>query len=309
MRLHTATFSAACLAVVTLFAASTPAQQQPNKFREALHLTSQPAESADKIAAQAAAQQKIKDETVANAATNTCAYTFTTGAGTDAFLQFCVTVNGNITEFQSPVGIEQIRQGSVGEGYGICDLNTGASYYDFADDGASPNWNAPTLVQQTNSSVKIERTTSDNLFILTQTISMNPGTLPYAKIQTSLKNNSSVNKSALFMRWADSDPSDPIAAGYDENLDSTDDSAFAWTPANSGSENAPYGLMIQNDENTPSTDRGGVAYAVPTAPNVCDPGGSSGSTILNTDGSILYGYFLTMPKEQTSNVAVRYVRF
>jgi hypothetical protein len=38
-------------------------------------------------------------------------------------LQFCVTVNGNITEFQSPVGFEHIREGSFGEGYGICDFS------------------------------------------------------------------------------------------------------------------------------------------------------------------------------------------
>src|SRR5271156_2016023 len=43
-------------------------------------------------------------------ATSDCQSTFTSGSG-QTFFQFCVTVNGNVTELQSPAGFEHIREG------------------------------------------------------------------------------------------------------------------------------------------------------------------------------------------------------
>lgn len=312
MRLTTEALSAACLVVFSLFAVSTRAQQQQGSLQGQLHLTSRTADSLDKTAAQAAAQQKLKDEAAPNGQTSDCSYTFTSGTG-DAYLQFCVTVNGNITEFQSPSGVEQIRQGAIGEGYGVCDESTEIGYWDFADDGASSNWNAPVLVEQTKTMVKIERTTTDNLFTLTQTISIVSGTPPYAKVEMQLKNNSAIFKNVFLMRWVDSDPDHGNTSGYSENLDSTNDSAFAWVSYNSGSGNDPYGLMIQRDGNPSTTDYDstGLAYEEASGPGTCSPGSGSGfgSPILNTDGSIAYIYAIGMSKEQTVGVTDRYVRF
>lgn len=310
MKLTTGTLSAACLAVFSVFAASTPAQQpQPYGFGDKFHLTRQPADSQEKIAAQAAVQQKLKDDATPTGATDDCSYTFTSGTG-DAYLQFCVTVNGNIAEFQSPEGVEQIRQGSVGEGYGVCDESTQTSYEDFAEI-ASSNWNAPVLVSQTATMVKIERTTTDNLFILTQIITMVPGTPPYARVEMQLKNNSSGGKQAILVRWADSDPDNATADGYSQNLDSTNDSAFAWISYDSGSGNDPYGLMIQNAGNPSVTNtlRAGFAYPSAMPPNPCSVGIISGSPVLDTDGSIAYAYDLEMREDQTVTVFNRYVRF
>ncbi len=116
-----------------------------------------------------AAQKKTA--TLSPDATETCTYKFTSGTGI-TYLQFCVSVNGNIVEFQNPSGVEQFSpNGSAPyEGYGICDItNSDTQYYDYAytDSG---NWNASTKVTSTATSVKIERTTSDGAWTLTQTI-------------------------------------------------------------------------------------------------------------------------------------------
>src|SRR5882672_1389217 len=52
---------------------------------------------------------------VSDAATITCAFTFTSGTS-DNFLKFCVTANGNVVQMETPLGHEHIRHGVVGEG-------------------------------------------------------------------------------------------------------------------------------------------------------------------------------------------------
>lgn len=74
-------------------------------------------------------QQNLMPAISSAAATDVCQSTFTTGAG-PTYLQFCVTQNGNITEFQSPAGVEHIRKGDYNEGYGICDFSNLNRYYD-----------------------------------------------------------------------------------------------------------------------------------------------------------------------------------
>ena len=77
-------------------------------------------------------------------ATTNCQSTFTAGKD-DSFLQFCVTANGNVTEFQSPQGVEHIREGGYIEGYAICTTDTlhNVGYFDLADLGDSGNWHDP----------------------------------------------------------------------------------------------------------------------------------------------------------------------
>lgn len=255
-------------------------------------------------------QLPAKSNAASSNATTTCTHQFTYGSG-DTYLQFCVTVNGNIVEFQSPAGIEQIAQGTIGEGYGICDEGLSTQYYDWAGDGDSGNWAAPVLVSESSDTVKIERTTSDGLWTLTQTINLVAGTNPYAKIVMQLKNNADVAKYADLMRWANAQPADPGVYGYKENLDSTFDSAWAYVPIAFGAPgNPPYGLMLQNVGATPFTSRGGYTLNTPDAPPSCDPGAGYNGTLTNVDGSIFYFYELgLMAKGKTDTVSVRYISF
>jgi hypothetical protein len=240
-------------------------------------------------------QQQVRNEGVTSD-TTTCAYTFTSGTGI-SYLQYCVTVNGNIVEFQSPVGVEQIDQGTVGEGYGVCDLSTSTGYYDFAGDGAS-GWGAPVLNTHNATLVKITRTTTDGLWTLIQTITNGPGGNPAVKINMQLKNNSSITKEAFLFRWADVDPGN--AAGGDtednnfkESFDSTGTAAWGWVPgANDQSQAPSYGLMFQNTGNLTPTSvsyaRDGYGLNTSSAPNPCNPSAGYTSPITDIDGAILY---------------------
>ena len=58
--------------------------------------------------------------------TTSCSWTFNSGVGHNA-TQYCVTANGNITQF-SRGGAEYIAAGGYYEGYGICDTTAGVEY-------------------------------------------------------------------------------------------------------------------------------------------------------------------------------------
>lgn len=267
-------------------------------------------------AAPASSQEQGKSSAVSPAATNTCAYTFTSGSG-QTYLQFCVTVNGNITEFQSPVGVEQIRQGAYSEGYQICDGTTGIAYYDYADGGATANWNAPVTLSSSSTSVKIQRTTSDGAWTLTQTFTKVGGTNPYAKITMALKNNSAETKFVELARYADSDPDHGDSAhggdGFLQDLDGTLDSAWGYIGIGNTSGNNAYGLMLQIVGNPSPTSvpygREGFAQNVSSGPPACSIFSHYASPITNTDGSIVYFYDFDLVHGQTVTVNERYMSF
>ena len=52
-------------------------------------------------------------------------------------MEWCTSLNGNISHIQTPAGWEQIYFGA--EGYGICDLSTHQAYYDWGQYGDSGN--------------------------------------------------------------------------------------------------------------------------------------------------------------------------
>jgi hypothetical protein len=188
------------------------------------------------------AEKVFPKATVSPFATNACSFTFTTGSG-ETFLKYCVTANGNITEFEAPQGFEHIRHGAIGEGYGLCDQSTNAEYFDYADFGDSPNWGAPTVVSQSATSVKITRTTADGIWTLTQTITQVAGTPPSARVAMSIRNNSSVDRTIFVVRWTDAEP-DHL---FSSSMGATSNSAFAWdqsTALNLGFR-SNFGIMLQ----------------------------------------------------------------
>jgi hypothetical protein len=308
VKLNTRTLSLACLAAFALlFAVSTPAQkfQLPSQAHPPKAVVGDATDGSR-------SQGKPKSDAVNPNATQTCTYTFTSGSGA-TYLQFCVTVNGNIVEFNSPQGVEQLNQGGALEGYGICDVSTSIGYYDYAY-ADSGNWNPPTTVTHTATEVKIERTTSDGAWTLTQTIMSVPGTNPYAKITMALKNNSGVTKGAYLLRYGNADPDAAFSTGnYYQDYDGTLDSAWGNTPYSSLNGSNPYGLMIQNVGNpTPTTvpySRQGFAITGLVGPDPCNSGANFASPITEADGSIVYYYQVDLKKEQTVTVTDRYMSF
>jgi hypothetical protein len=256
-------------------------------------------------------QSRLKSDAASPDATQTCTYTFTSGSGT-TYLKFCVTVNGNIAQFESPSGVEQIDQGGTPlEGYGICDLTTSVAYYDYAGED-SGNWGSPTTVSYSATSVKIERTTSDGAWTLTQTISSAAGISPYAKVIMALKNNSGEGKEAILLRYFSPVPDNAGSTGnYNENFDASFDSAWGYFGYSTAS---PYGMMIQNVGNpTPASvpyGRSGLAQNTFKGPAPCNWTAMEASPVINNVGSSYYVYFFEeLNKGQTVTVTDKYFSF
>src|SRR6516162_6419193 len=105
-------------------------------------------------------------------ATENCAFNFTTGSG-HGLTKYCVTNNGNITQFSAVGGNTLAYEflngtGPATEGYSLCDTTKFPStgYWDFASTD-SGNWSVATAVQ-TGNTVKVTRTTSDGIWQLVQ---------------------------------------------------------------------------------------------------------------------------------------------
>jgi hypothetical protein len=299
------TRSLGCLATFALlFAVSTPAQRI--KFPEKYY----PKVGASSDASAAGKSEGKKKSNATPASTDACTYSFHSGTG-PTYLQFCVTVNGNLANFDSPNGVEQLDQNGSFEGYGICDATEDVGYYDYGGQGDSGNWNPSTKVSSTATSVKIERSTSDGAWLLTQTISSVAGTNPYAKIAMALKNTSAVTKVVELYRFGNADPDDAAALdNYSENYDATYDSTWGYTPFDNPT--TPYGLMLQNVGNpTPASvpyDRNGLVITGTDGPT--DPcSWSSSPTIYGADGSLIYLYLFELNKEQTVTITDRYISF
>ena len=233
--------------------------------------------SPQKDAAVEQANLNAKQQLVAASpdATTTCTYTFSAGSG-NKFINYCVTANGNIVSFTSPSGHEYLAT-SKGEGYSICDYGSGKQYYDYGSYGDSGNWQAATKVSSSATSVKIARNTSDGLYTLTQTITLNAGNA-LAQVSMTLENNDTVAHDVGLIRYADVD-----ADGFTSNsFDSTFRTAFGY----SGTDG--YGLqMIWVSNSANASSNGGIAQDIPGGPSCQIFAASPGAAFQNTDGSIM----------------------
>jgi hypothetical protein len=241
--------------------------------------------------------------------TYTCSYTFSSGSG-NTYLDYCVTVNGNITYVETPAGHVHIFnpgiEFGVGEGYGICNITNGVvEYHDYAGQGDSGNWDPPILVSQTATSVKISRTTNDGTWTLTQTITQG-ATTPSIKITMALKNNTRFPRVAYLLRFADVDADEQ----YLNNFDATQNSAAGWNsqgPANSPS----YGLQLENVGTPAFGYWSAFAQSTNQGPNACAfalnaPGGAP---LVGIDGSVEMVFADTLAGKITKTATVTYRGF
>lgn len=226
--------------------------------------------------------------TASTNSTDQCSYTFTTGSG-QRYLQTCVTVNGNVVEFQNPLGIEDIRNGIFGEGYGMCD--SGTNYYDFAAYGDSGNWQAPVTLSSTATSVKIARSTTDGIWTLTQLIVQDTGNARL-KVSMTLHNNTSSKREILLIRWVDADADNSL----NNNFDATATSGFAW---NTGG----FGLFMQN--RPPWTYLSGVGID-DNVPKPCSLNGITLTGPVFGDYAIYLAYVIPIPAGASRTVGLTY---
>jgi hypothetical protein len=287
--------------VATIFATLAQAQYTPSLLPR---LTAHPSATAPSI------NLKTGIDALAPS-TATCSFTFTVPGKLNSFLSYCVTVNGNIVSLQSPSGFDQIAQGGAAEGYGVCDISTGVSYFDWAytDSGT---WGAPVLLLNNATLVKIARTTTDGLWTLTQTITKQAGVQPFAKITMQLKNNTAITKLAYLVRYADIDPAaSPFTdTNFAESFDSSQYGAWGYAALNNSLGEASLGVMLE-EIGQPNVPYGfeGIAQNTSAGPNPCNPGANYAGYQASVDGSVELLWVLQLGAQKTGTVNAKYEPF
>jgi hypothetical protein len=230
-----------------------------------------------------------------------CQFSFSTGTQ-NTFLRYCVTDTGNILGLESPEGHFMVPDDR--EGYGICDATGNVNYDDYGSAGESGSWGLPTVLSHTAKAVKIARTTGDGIWTLTQTITLMGGNTPMVKDTMTLKNNTTVPRFAMLLRFADTD----IDGDQSNNLDATVESASAWNSVSAPNENAEaHGLTLQNVGLSRPTHQA-LAQNSPSGPFPCNPFAVfPPAPLVQVDGSlaVIYQAFVGPRASMTANVGYR----
>jgi len=259
--------------------------------------------------AQQKTQADVAPEDISPDSTTTCNKTFTSGSGSN-YLKFCVTQNGNITQYESPQGFEAIDEGVVWEGYGICDTSSGIRYEDYAATGTT-NWLPPTI-SGGSLPMTIKRTTSDGIWTLTQVINRNT-TDPAVTISNTLKNNTGVARFVGFIRYADIDANNANGGTFDNYFGYDHESAWGYNPPTSLSSIPPpsstnrFGVMIY--ANPTSQPHWAFAQNVPGGPDPCVPNTHLSTPSFFGDGSVAVEWAVTIDGGQSAKFANEYRRF
>ena len=237
---------------------------------------------------------------LSTAAFGQCAYTFTSGGtGTKQYLQYCISINGNFVEFQSPMGSEQIGPsryiGQPSDGYAICDLTSKGDYLDFGHN--SSQWRAPILLSKTSTVVKIARTTADGVWTLTQTFTQNSADAS-VKVVITIKNNSAVARSIWLTRVTDVNANN---TPYNI-MDGTTDTVFGYDVSEHG-----HGLQISLAAANPYPHEGFATwFDAGILPTACNIGSAYLGLINGNDGLTNLLHVLTMPAGSSKSVALKY---
>jgi len=251
-------------------------------------------------------QPRMPGAAPALAAATDCFATFTSGAGAQAFT-FCVTQNGNVLRFESPAGVEHIRNGVFLEGYSICDHTLGRSYFDLAEYVPNGEFGAPTIVQPNGPNtlpLTITRTTWDSIYTLKQTFGRN-GTDRSVTVTMSVTNNDITfvaPRTISVWRAVDWD----MNGSFLNWGGSTLDSAFAWNNVVANSLPGSGGIVTTLSPTIPHT-AGITSFGVgdPGCPDFGDVGRPRVDDVVAWVGH----HFNVTGKNQTKTSTVRISMF
>ncbi len=244
--------------------------------------------------------QKEAAALAASPDTTSCAYSFSSGSGTN-YTQYCLTVNGNIVQLQRPSGVEYISYGLVSEGYGVCDLYSNTAYYDYAAND-SGNWSPTTLVSSTATSVKLNRATIDGIWQLTQTITQvkatakSPGAVT---VTMAIKNLTGITRTVYLLRFADVDAAGQTTNDFDYTLETAYGLKTYSTPGGNS-----WGLGLTN--NTESFGHMAFTQNDYNGPPPCNWNVNMAPQPFEGDGSIGHIYTIVVPKSATKTVTLTY---
>ncbi len=242
--------------------------------------------------------QRASQQQAATDAPDTTACSFTYSSGPlPTFTRYCLSVNGNIVQLDSPSGFEFINNGDLMEGYGICDVTPNVSYYDYASID-SANWGPTTATALNATTEQFVRKTGDGLWQLTQTIKQikataaGPGSV---KITMALTNLSNISRNVTLLRVANVNAG-PVATN--DEFVSSFNSAFGQEPG------ASWGLGLTT--NTFSFAHNGAVFNVPTGPDPCHYVTHIVNAAFVGDGSLGHVYAITVPAGATKTVNMTY---
>jgi hypothetical protein len=230
-----------------------------------------------------------------NPASTTCLSTYSSGSG-PTFFQWCVTSNGNIVSIQSPQDEEHIFEGTVGEGYQICDQNV--SYRDYAGYGDSGNWKTSVVTQPNGPNtfpLTIKRTTSDGKYVLTQKFNQVPANFTVT-IAMTVKNNTTSPVALNVYRFADLDI-DQAGSFAEDWFDQGANAAWGYLPFADG-------IMLSTSTNTTAFHFASVTKAVPS-----DCSFPSATTPAHIDGGVYLVHEISLAARASTTFNLSYRRF
>ena len=237
-----------------------------------------------------------------------CTYQFTSGGtGTKKYLQYCISANGNVVEFQSPAGSEQIGMSLIGltnqpaEGYAICDLTLGGlgvSYMDYYAYAAQYGglFQTSVLLNLTATTVKIARTTYDGIWTLTQTFTQNSADASFTVVMA-VKNNSAVARSIWLTRVTDINANN----NHLNIMDGTTDTVFGYDVSEHG-----HGLQISLAAANPYPHEGFATVPATILDPACFVGDHYFRLLDGGDGVANLLHVLTVPARGSKSVALKF---
>jgi hypothetical protein len=233
-------------------------------------------------------------------ADDTCAATFISGVDHNA-TSYCVTVNGNIVEF-SRGGDEYLKVGDVAEGYGICDLNSNISYFDYAISD-SGNWLASTFSSTASRAIST-RLSSDGVWQIKNTITKVAATVAdpgSAKVAMQVRNLTTTDRGVYIFRFADVDFWRRGVDYYENDFDFTRDTAVGL-----GGNQIDFSTGLSLTNNT-FLNVGARAFTqdTPDGPNPCGPFFVAHQPFTG-DGSIVQWYVLSVPGRSSRTITMTY---
>jgi len=226
-----------------------------------------------------------------------CETTLSGGAGNFAF-NYCVSHEGTIVHMETPLTFEHLSTSAPREGYGVCELDTNTAYYDYADGGATSNWNDAVVLTQQPNLLVIERTTSDAHWDLLQTFTTSTADTSI-KVKMELVNTdpNGKNKKVNLVRFAN------------VNINGSASNLFEVTPfsvvAGATAAGSP-GIQLRDAGKASNTP---IGLTKPTGPDPCNPTANSKAPFFTSDGAEELLYVRTIPKNGTNTATVLYRPF
>jgi hypothetical protein len=240
-----------------------------------------------------------------------CIFTYTSAPAAPS-MTFCVSPNGNLTQLQIPIGPQNMVNedyiGSTGlregfEGYGVCQESPVASYFDYLNNWGedTTSWGPATVASQTATSVKIERTTADGNWTLTQTFTAEVQT-PAVQVTMALHNNTKVALVVYLVRAVETN------YYYSYYSSSTQSNAFSWGPS-SPVDNFGYGFQMSNFGPPHFGFMNSYVWAAEWLGNPCNFAGNAAYTVVTQGSGIMsIAYVDTIGAKGTKTATIRYSR-